>query len=63
MNLGQRGRIRVDLSGQPQYLVARPLDDGSDEHFDVGASVVVVKIENGTALVSSLAELESGEEY
>lgn len=61
MTESQRGRIRVDLSGQPQYIVARPID-GSNQQFDVGASVVVVKIENGTALVSSLAELDSGEE-
>lgn len=59
----QRGRIRIDLSGQPQYLVARPIADGSTHRFDVGASVVVVRIENGTALVASLAELDSGEEY
>lgn len=62
MEKAQRGRIRIDLNGQPQYLVALPLDDGSNQQFDVGASVVVVKIEDGTALVSSLAELESGEE-
>lgn len=62
MDSDQRGRIRIDLSGQPQYLVAQPLDDGSNQQFGVGASVVVVKIENGTALVSSLAELETGEE-
>ena len=63
MSLTQRGRIRIDLSGQPQYMVARSLDDGSQKEFDVGASVVVVKVENGTALVASLAELESGEEF
>lgn len=62
MSGSQRGRIRIDLSGQPQYMVARPIDDGSDQRFDVGASVVVVKIELGTALVASLAELDTGEE-
>ena len=62
MNPDQRGRIRIDLSGQPQYLVAKPLDDGSTQQFDVGTSVVVVKIENGTALVSSVPELDAGEE-
>ncbi len=61
MDPGTRGRIRVDLSGQPHYLVARPMD-GLQERFDVGASVVVVKIEHGTAQVASLAELETGEE-
>lgn len=63
MTPDQRGRIRIDLSGQPQYLVATPLDDGSKQQFDVGTSVVVVKVEDGTAHVSSVPELDSGEEY
>jgi membrane protein implicated in regulation of membrane protease activity len=61
----RRGRIRVELSGQPQYLVARPMDaapDTPEQRFDVGASVVVVKIENGTAHVAALPELDPGEE-
>ena len=62
MGEGRPGRIRVDLGGQPQYLVARPVDDGMGQRFDVGASVVVVEIENGTAMVTSLAELDLGEE-
>ncbi len=62
MGDGHPGRVRVDLGGQPQYLVARPVDDGTDQRFDVGASVVVVDIENGTAMVTSLAELDLGEE-
>lgn len=62
MQGSQRGRIRIDLSGQPQYIVARPME-GIEQRFDVGASVVVVKIENGTAHVASLAELDSGEEF
>lgn len=56
------GRIKIDLGGQPQYMVARPVDDGTEQQFDVGASVVVVEIENGTAMVTSLAELGLGEE-
>lgn len=58
----RRGRIRIDLTGQPLYLVARSIDEGPEQGFDVGASVVVVKIEDGTALVTSLAELDLGEE-
>ena len=54
-----KGRIRVDLAGQPQFLVARSFtDDGSS--FDVGDPVVVVSFEHGTALVASLAELDDG---
>ncbi len=62
MGEGRPGRIRVDLGGQPQFLVARPVDDGTSQQFDVGASVVVVEIENGTAMVTSLAGLGLGEE-
>lgn len=62
MGEGRPGRIRVDLGGQPQFLVARPVDDGTSQRFDVGASVVVVEIENGTAMVTSLAGLGLGEE-
>lgn len=61
MDDSRRGRIRIDLSGQPQYMVARPVG-GSEQQFDVGAPVVVVKIEEGTALVASLADLDLGEE-
>jgi len=59
---GRKGQIRVDLNGQPQYLVALPYQSEGGPEFDVGASVVVVQIENGTALVASLAELDLGEE-
>ncbi|MGH1489505.1 MAG: hypothetical protein ACRBK7_08960 [Acidimicrobiales bacterium] len=65
MQGSQRGRIRVELTGQPQYIVARPIEGAPGEpeqRFDVGASVVVVKIEDGTAHVASLAELDLGEE-
>lgn len=60
-----RGRVRVELSGQPQYIVARPIEGSPgdpEQRFDVGASVVVVKIEQGTALVAALPELGFGEE-
>ncbi len=62
MGDGHPGRVRIDLGGQPHYMVARPVDDGMEQRFDVGASVVVVEIENGTAMVTSLAGLDSGEE-
>ena len=53
-----RGRIRIDLAGQPQYLVARPFAAG--HRFDIGDPVVVVSFDGGTALVASLAELDDG---
>jgi membrane protein implicated in regulation of membrane protease activity len=56
----RKGKIRIDLGGQPQYMVARALE--AEGPLNVGAPVVVVKIEDGTALVASLRELESGDE-
>ncbi len=60
MGPGRKGRIRVDIGGQPQYLVALPFGP-TEEQYDIGTSVVVVEIENATALVAPLMELE-GEE-
>ncbi|MGI9015828.1 MAG: hypothetical protein ACR2HR_01775, partial [Euzebya sp.] len=59
---GRRGRIRVDLSGQPHYVVARAYEDNQGHQFGVGDHVVVVQIQSGTALVASLAGLDIGEE-
>ncbi len=56
---GRRGRVRISLGGQPQFLVARHADERSTETFGRGAPIVVVAMENGTALVASLAELET----
>ena len=56
----RKGRIKIDLGGQPQFMVARALE--SEGSLEVGAPVVVVKVEDGTALVASLGELESGDE-
>ncbi len=55
----QRGRIRIDLAGQPQFLVARHYDRRSPETFGIGASVVVVEITDGVAHVAAL-ELDGG---
>ena len=57
---GRKGKIRIDIAGQPQYMVAEPFNSSS-EVCNVGDSVVVVEIENATALVAPLLELE-GEE-
>ncbi len=56
----RKGRIKIDLGGQPQFMVAQALE--SEGSLDVGAPVVVVKVEDGTALVASIGELESGDE-
>lgn len=59
---GGRGRIRVDLSGQPHFVVAGLFEDDGDTRLDVGASVVVVEMQRQTALVAPLAGLDQGEE-
>jgi len=53
---GRRGRIRLDLSGQPHYLVAESFDQ--NEEFEPGHPVVVIELEDGIAKVASLLELE-----
>ncbi len=47
-----KGRIRTDLGGQPTFMVASPYEVG--EKFDVGDSVVVIEVQNGTAFVAEL---------
>ncbi len=51
-----RGRIRIELAGQPHYLVAKALE--AESAIAVGLSVVVVEIENGIAVVAPLPELD-----
>lgn len=46
-----RGRIEVDVDGQPVYLTARAFGGGTHEE---GESVVVVEIDDGIALVGHL---------
>ena len=48
---GQKGRIEVDVDGQPVFVTAKAFGGGS---FEKGARVVVVEIEDGTALVGQL---------
>lgn len=55
---GRRGRIRAEIGGATEYFTALPLRDDSDE-FEIGEQVVVVEIENGTAKVARLKELDS----
>ena len=48
----RKGRIRTDLGGRPTFMVALPFVGGG--RFDVGDSVVVVEVRNGTAMVAGL---------
>jgi len=47
-----KGRVRLDLSGQPTFITAGPYMAG--DTFDVGANVVIVEIDEGTALIGAL---------
>lgn len=57
----RKGRIKVELEGETTFMVALPHSD-KQERFDVGEPVVVVQIENGTALVAPLPGLGLGQE-
>ncbi len=46
-----KGRVELDIAGQQIYLVAKPYRPAS---FAIGDQVVVIEIDKGTALVSSL---------
>ncbi len=52
---GHRGRIQIDLGGQPQFMVAEGVDP--TETFERGHRVVVVNMTNGIAAVTSLRDL------
>ncbi|MDH3295172.1 MAG: YqiJ family protein [Acidimicrobiia bacterium] len=56
IELGRRGRIRIEMAGQPHYLVAEAID--GEEALAAGRSVLVVEIERGVAKVAALPELE-----
>ncbi len=54
---GRKGKVRIDLNGQPHFIVAKSYDDRSHESMPVGEPVVVVQIDQGTALVAPVPEL------
>lgn len=55
---GRRGRVRVEIGDQPQYLVAESYD--GHHSYEAGHPVVVVEVDQGIARVASLIELEGG---
>ncbi len=57
---GRRGKVRIDISGQPQYLVASGCD--GTESLEVGHPVVVVSISDGVAEVASMKGLAPDDE-
>lgn len=55
---GSRGKVSVDVNGQRLYLIATPYNNKHDHEFAVGDTVVIVEVKNGSALVTSMDELD-----
>jgi membrane protein implicated in regulation of membrane protease activity len=54
---GRRGKVSIDINGQRLSLTAMPYNERHDQEFEVGATVVVVEVKNGSALVTAMDEL------
>ncbi len=59
-----KGRVALDVGGQPVYYVAKPFHHDRGDQFAVGDEVVVIEVQEGTALVARLDSLaeELGEQ-
>ena len=55
---GHRGKVAVDVAGQPIYLVALPFNDRHEKEYAVGDTVVIVEVRDGSALVTAMDELD-----
>ena len=55
----RRGRVEVDVAGQPQFMVALPFRPDAAE-MSQGAQVVVIEVKEGTAYVAPLPSLDDG---
>lgn len=55
----RRGRVEVDMGGQPTFMVALPYRPTAPEMAQ-GSQVVVVEVREGTAFVAPLPSLEGG---
>lgn len=51
---GHRGRVTVDVRGQRLVFTAAPYVEHDDAVFEVGDSVVIVEVDNGTAKIATL---------
>jgi membrane protein implicated in regulation of membrane protease activity len=55
----RKGRVEIDVGGQPTFMVALPYRaDG--EQMPPGSRVVVVEVKDGTALVAPLPDFDGG---
>ena len=55
----RRGRVELDVAGQPLFMVAVPYRDGREDLLN-GEHVVVVEVKQGTAYVTAAPELGGG---
>jgi len=55
----RRGRVEIDMGGQPTYMVALPYRPDAAE-LAPGDQVVVVEVRQGTAFVTPLPDSEGG---
>ena len=53
-----RGRVAVDVKGQRLYLTATPFRPTADQTYEVGDTVVIVEVRNGSALVTAMDDLD-----
>lgn len=54
----QRGRVSVDVKGQRLYLIAKPFKPMPGLSFAKGDTVVIVEVENGSALITAMDDLD-----
>lgn len=52
-----KGRVALDIGGQPIYYVAKPFHKDHGDQFAVGDEIVVIEVQEGTALVARLDSL------
>ncbi len=55
----RKGRVELDVAGQPMFMSAQPYRDGRED-LSHGEHVVVVEVKQGTAFVMAAPELGGG---
>ena len=59
---GARGKVAIEVDGQPVYIGARHYNDRTASQLTVGDEIVIVDMdEGGTALIARLDELSHGD--
>lgn len=59
---GARGKVAIEVEGQPIYVVARHFNERTASQLTVGEKIVIVDMDDrGTALIARLDELSHGD--